>query len=111
MKNQPNQSNFLYLPQEHVYFLTKKRIKSRMARKRSRKLAPENIKPTVPVNIESTETIYPESSASSGSFSAPSSAISVVNDPNYRTETEETEESSDRHRVSDTESESLILHR
>ena len=82
-----------------------------MARKRSRKLAPENIKPTVPVNSESTETLYPESSVSSGSFSAPSSAISVVNDPNYITETEETEESSDGHGFSDTESESHIFHR
>jgi len=63
------------------------------------------------VSIESTESLYPESSASSGSFSAPSSAISVVNDPNYATETEETEESSDRHRFSDTESESHIFYR
>ena len=91
--------------------LTKKLTNSRMARKRSRKLAPENIKPTVPVNHESTETLYPESSVSSGSFSAPSSAISVVNDPNYTTEAEETEESSDRHGFSDTESESHIFHR
>ena len=79
-----------------------------MARKWSRKLVPVNIKPTVPGSFQSNETLYPVTSESSGSFSAPSSAISMVQDPNYLTETEETEESSDRHSFIDTETESFI---
>ena len=80
-----------------------------MARKWSRKLV--NIKPTVPDSFESNETLYPVTSESSGSFSAPSSAISMVQDPNYLTETEETEESSDRHSFTETESFIRIFHR